>query len=113
MHLFVALAVALLGVGGSSIHFLARPHLLTLLLLSISVWMIEEDRKRPSSWIWWLVPLTVVWTNLHGGFLALIVVLGLATVGTGIEALVQLPWDHSRCRALCQAHAGMRGRDRW
>lgn len=86
VHLFVALGVALLGVGGASIHFLARPHLLTLLLLSISVWMIEEDRKRPSSRIWWLVPLTVVWTNLHGGFLALIVVLGLATAGSAIEA---------------------------
>ncbi|HYV61755.1 MAG TPA: hypothetical protein VE958_03720 [Bryobacteraceae bacterium] len=85
-HLFVAMAVALLGVGGSSIHFLARPHLLTLLLLSISVWMIEEDRQRPSWKIWLLVPLTIVWTNLHGGFLALIVVLGLAAVGTAIEA---------------------------
>jgi len=86
VHLFVALGIALLGVGGASIHFLARPHLLTLLLLSISVWLIEEDRRRPGSRIWWLVPLTVVWTNLHGGFLALIVVLGLATAGSAIEA---------------------------
>jgi len=85
-HLFIALAVALVGVGGSSMHFLARPHLLTLLFLSISVWVIEEDRRRPSARIWWLVPLAVLWTNLHGGFLALIVVLGLATVGTAIEA---------------------------
>jgi hypothetical protein len=86
VHMFVALAVALLGVGGSSMHFLARPHLLTLLLLSISVWMIDEDRRRPSARIWWLVPLTILWTNLHGGFLALIVVLGLAAVGSAIEA---------------------------
>ena len=86
VHLFVALIIALLGVGGSSMHFLARPHLLTLLLLSLSVWMIERDRKRPSSKIWWLVPLTVIWTNLHGGFLALLVVLGLASIGTAIEA---------------------------
>jgi hypothetical protein len=85
-HLFVAMAIALLGVGGSSMHFLARPHLLTLLFLSISVWMIEEDRLRPAARIWWLVPLTVLWTNVHGGFLALIVVLGLTTVGTAIEA---------------------------
>jgi hypothetical protein len=85
-HLFIALVVALLSVGGCSIHFLARPHLMTLLLLSISVWVIEGDRKRPNSRIWWLVPLTVVWTNLHGGFLSLIVVLGLATVGSAIEA---------------------------
>lgn len=85
-HLFVALAVALLGVGGSSMHFLARPHLLTMLLLSVSVWMIEEDRKRPSRRIWWLVPITAIWTNLHGGFLALIAVLGLLVIGSAIEA---------------------------
>jgi hypothetical protein len=86
VHLFVALAIALLGVGGSSMHFLARPHLMTLVLLSISVWAIEEDRKRPSARIWLLVPLTMVWANMHGGFLALIAVLGLAAVGSAIEA---------------------------
>src|SRR5206468_637678 len=86
-HLFLALLIALLGVGGSSMHFLARPHLLTLVLLSLSMALIETDRLRPSSRIWWLVPLTVVWTNLHGGFLALIVVLVLAAVGSAMEAL--------------------------
>ena len=99
-HLFVALIVALLGVGACSIHFLARPHLMTLLLLSISVWAIEEDRKRRTSEnsrrIWWLVPLAVVWTNLHGGFLSLIAVLGLATVGSAIEALFGNEFDSSR-----------------
>ena len=86
-HLFPALLVALLGVGGSSMHFLARPHLMTLVLLSLSMALIEADRVRPSARIWWLVPLTVVWTNLHGGFLALIAVLGLAAAGSAMEAL--------------------------
>jgi hypothetical protein len=85
-HLFIALGVALLAVGSSSIHFLARPHIFTLLLLSISVWMVECDRERPSRRIWWLVPVTVLWTNLHGGFLGLIAVVGLAAVGTAVEA---------------------------
>jgi hypothetical protein len=84
-NLFIAMLVALLGVGGASIHFLARPHVFTLLLISVSVWMIEADRERPSRRIWLLVPLTAVWTNLHGGFLGLIAVLGLTAVGTGIE----------------------------
>jgi type IV secretory pathway VirB2 component (pilin) len=48
--------------------------------------MIEADRKQASRRIWLLVPITVVWTNLHGGFLALIAVLGVATVGIAIEA---------------------------
>jgi hypothetical protein len=86
VHLFVAMVVALVGVGAASIHFLARPHIFTLLLLSISVWMIEADRKQASRRIWLLVPITVVWTNLHGGFLAVIAVLGVASVGIAIES---------------------------
>ena len=80
-HLFIALLVALLGIGASSIHFLARPHLFTLVLLSISMWMIESDLRKPTKWIWLLIPITIVWTNLHGGFLAVVAVLGLTAVG--------------------------------
>ncbi len=91
-HLLCAMAISLLGVGASSIHFLARPHLFTLLFLSLSVWMIEADRKnssvRSARRLWLLVPLAVVWTNLHGGFLALIAVLGLTAVGSAVEAWI-------------------------
>jgi hypothetical protein len=86
VHVFVALAVGLLSVGAASIHFLARPHIFTLLLLSISVWLIELDHEKQSRRIWLLVPLTALWANLHGGFLALIAVLGLCAVGTAVEA---------------------------
>lgn len=93
VHLFVGLIVALLGVGASSMHFLARPHVFTLLLLSVSVWMIEADRRRPSWRVWLLVPVAIVWTNLHGGFLALIAVLGLTAVGAAIEVLLEAPGE--------------------
>jgi type IV secretory pathway VirB2 component (pilin) len=90
VHLLWAMVVALLGVGAASIHFLARPHMFTLLFLSLAVWMIDIDRAESSvksaRRLWLLVPLTLVWTNLHGGFLALIAVLGLAALGTGVEA---------------------------
>ncbi len=82
----IAVLVTLLGVGASANHFLARPHIFTLLLLSIAVWMIQADRRRTSARIWWLVPMTIVWTNLHGGFLSLVAVLGLTAVGTAVEA---------------------------
>jgi hypothetical protein len=94
-HLFVGLIVALTAVGGASIHFLARPHLFTLLLISLSVWMIESDRRNPTSRIWWLMPITVVWTNLHGGFLALIALLGVTTVGFAIETWLGVARWHS------------------
>lgn len=84
-HFFIALVISLLSVGSASIHFLARPHVFTLLLLSLTVWMIEGDREKATRRIWWLVPITIVWTNLHGGFLALIAVLGLTAAGTAVE----------------------------
>src|SRR5205807_2211216 len=64
-HLFIAVIVGLLAIGASSIHYLARPHVFTMVLLSTSVWMIEADMRKQSRWIWLLVPVTIVWTNLH------------------------------------------------
>lgn len=98
VNLFAALLVALLGVGSATMHFLARPHIFTLLLLSVSMWMIETDRddsalkygSAPARRIFWLIPIVMVWTNLHGGFLAIIAVLGLTAAGSAVEAWMEV-----------------------
>lgn len=83
----VALVMTLVAVGACSIHFLARPHLTTLLLVPVTAWMIEADRRKQSGRIWLLVPLMAVWTNLHGGFVAGILLTGATAVGVTIECL--------------------------
>lgn len=83
---FVALAVTLLVIGAGSIHFHARPHVVTLFLLPVGMWLMDADRRQRSRRIWLLVPLTILWTNLHGGFLALIACVGLLVIGTAVEA---------------------------
>ncbi len=90
VHMFVAIGVAMAGVVSSAMHFLARPHVFTLVFLSVSMWMLETDRdgKSASRRLWLLVPLTMVWTNLHGGFLVLVAILGLAAVGSAAEAFL-------------------------
>jgi hypothetical protein len=85
---FAALVTSLLVFGASSIHFLARPHVFTLLGLTVAAWMIDADRREPSRRIWLLVPLTAIWVNLHGGFLGLIACLGLLFAGTALESTV-------------------------
>lgn len=84
-NVFLALLACLLGAGASGIHYLARPHVFTLLLLALSLWLLEADRRRPTRAVWALVPLTAIWTNLHGGFLALPICLSLLAAGAGIE----------------------------
>lgn len=81
-----ALAFGLVAIGASSMHFLARPHLFSLLFLLASLWLLVRDRRTPDRRVWWLVPLTVVWTNLHGAFPVLLLVLALQGVGGSIEA---------------------------
>jgi len=77
----LALGIILLTSGCSAIHYLARPHLFTLVFLAAALWLIDAELVRPTRRIWLLVPLTILWANLHGGFLALIACLGAVVLG--------------------------------
>ncbi len=86
-NIFIALPLALMGFGSATVHLLARPHLVTMVAVAGTAWMIQADLRRPGRWIWLLVPVTALWTNLHGGWLALIAMLGLTAAGTALEVL--------------------------
>ena len=66
--LWIAASVTMAVVSASSVHYLARPHVFSLLGFTLSLWILSEDRRRPTGWLWILVPLVGVWANLHGGF---------------------------------------------
>jgi len=79
---WVALALTLAANSAASIHYLARPHLFSLVLLVAGLWLLDEDRCSPTPWLWTLVPMAGIWANLHGGFaawLATLVVLVLVS----------------------------------
>ena len=86
-NLFLSLGAALLANGSTLVHFLARPHVFTFLLLAASLWLLARDRRSPGAAVWLLVPITAVWVNLHGGFVSLLVCLGLTAAGYGLEWL--------------------------
>jgi hypothetical protein len=87
-NLFLSLAAAVLANGASTVHFLARPHVFSFFLLAVSMWLLARDRRTHDRLIWLLVPITVVWVNLHGAFLALLVCLGLTAAGYGLQWLM-------------------------
>ena len=73
----VAMAFTFLAVASSSIHFLARPHLFTLLFTVVFYAILERAREnRSARLLWWLPVLTVLWTNLHGGWFIGVVLIG-------------------------------------
>ena len=82
---WVALAATLAAASAASVHYLARPHLFSLVLLVAGLWMLDEDRRSPTPWLWTLVPMAGLWANLHGGFAAWLGTLGLLVVVSAVQ----------------------------
>ena len=89
----VSLAITMLAAAASSIHWLARPHLFTLLFLVLFYAALEQVREgRTRLWgVPYLVILpavTVLWTNLHGGFFIGVVVIACYGMGAALEGML-------------------------
>ncbi|HZT29912.1 MAG TPA: hypothetical protein VFA33_08520 [Bryobacteraceae bacterium] len=84
----IAFGVTVLALAASSIHWLARPHLFTLLFAVIFLGILERVAAGERRLLWLLPLLTVVWTNLHGGFFVALLLMVPYAAGefTGIMA---------------------------
>ena len=80
-NVLIAFGVTFLAIASSSIHWLARPHLFTILFLVVFYWLLERVRDGNVRLLWLLPPLTVLWTNLHGGFFVGIALTGAYAAG--------------------------------
>ena len=71
--LFVLCAMA------SSIHFLARPHVVGWLIALVWFWILDTSNKKDAypRRLLWLPALMLLWANLHGGFVLGFVLLGI------------------------------------
>lgn len=81
-----ATAVTLATLVCSKLHWLARPHLFTFLLLVISHHLLETWRRRGGNGIWLMPPLMLLWANLHGGFAVGFVLLAVYLCASVLEA---------------------------
>ncbi len=87
-NVLVAAAVTLTALAASSIHWWARPHVFTWLFAVITLHILETKREGGRDLLWILPPLTIVWTNVHGGFLFGIILVATYAAGELCSALV-------------------------
>ena len=83
-EVLLATLLVLLAARTCTTHWLARPHLYTLLFVVIFAWQLrwfDRDRVQPRQLFARLVPLTALWTNLHGGFLSGLTLIGIHLFG--------------------------------
>lgn len=77
----IAMAVTLNCAFVSSVHWLARPHLVSFLFAALFLAVLERARQGHYRSLWLLPVLTVVWANLHGGFFVGWVLVGAYAAG--------------------------------
>src|ERR1035441_2273829 len=101
--LWIAAGITLAVFSASSMHYLARPHVFSILLYTLSLWALDEDRRRPGPWIWLLVPAAALWASLHGGFVALLATLALAAAVSALERRWGRARRYGALTSLCLA----------
>ncbi len=94
----VTVVFFVLCVIASSIHFLARPHVVAWLIALVWFWILDSSAADTGSFgrLIWLPILMVLWANLHGGFVLGFVLLGIFVLGE-ILTFLKCPDRAQRC----------------
>jgi hypothetical protein len=87
---FLAIGATFLACVCSVLHWLARPHLVTMLFVVILLMMLERVYQGRARWLLATPVLMILWTNLHGGFLAGLIILAAFTAGEALRAVLAM-----------------------
>jgi hypothetical protein len=88
-HVYVAGFALLLGALASSPTWGVRPQMFTFLFASVFLFMLDgyaggDERRR----VWWLVPVTALWANMHAGFAMGLALVALTIAGLFLDSLL-------------------------
>jgi hypothetical protein len=82
-----------------------------LVVLVVAVWRDRSDAESPNRRVWWallgILGLFALWANLHGGFIAGLLLLGLLTVGLAIDHWRGIPGAVPLTRVAALAAIGV------
>jgi hypothetical protein len=84
---YVAAAMTLCGAWATIPVWGVRPQIISLLLTSLWLLILERSERTPTL-LWWTVPLTLLWVNLHAGFAMGLALSALFLAGDWIERML-------------------------
>ena len=88
-HPYVAGFVVLLGAVATMPTWGVRPQMFSMLFASMFVLVMGNYyRKRRTRMIWWLIPLTILWVNIHAGFAMGLALIFLTIASIAVDALL-------------------------
>lgn len=81
---YIAGAMTAWGAVASIPSWGVRPQMLTLLLASVFLLILDRSYRRPKL-LWWTAPLMLLWINLHAGYALGIALLALYLAGSVLD----------------------------
>jgi MFS family permease len=96
--LMISLAVTILAAAASSLHWLARPHVLTFLFLAIWSFLLDRVRCKENVPVWAFGLLMLFWANTHGAFIAGFATWGAYLAGELFDGWKSRQWSGNRLK---------------
>jgi hypothetical protein len=88
-HPYVPGFALILGALTAAPTWGVRPQMFSFLFASIYVAVLGNyARDEKSRWLWWLVPLMIVWVNMHAGFAMGLALISLTIAGLALEGII-------------------------
>ncbi|HJV64140.1 MAG TPA: hypothetical protein VJ550_00255 [Geomonas sp.] len=87
--------VTVAALGAFQIHWLARPHIFSFLLMVIYHYLLESWQRDDFNRLYLLPPMMLVWVNLHGGYLGGFLLLGAYLAGTAAGPFTAPPAERA------------------
>jgi hypothetical protein len=84
----VSFFVTVIAVCASSVHWLARPHLFSMLFAVVLLHLLQTAEEGNKKALYFAPLLLAVWTNIHGGFVAGLLILICHALGLTLSQLL-------------------------
>src|SRR5258705_1435690 len=89
-HPYVAGFALLIGAAATIPTWGVRPQMFSILFASLFLAILDRFcRSERTDLIWWLIPLMVLWVNMHAGFAVGLALILLVIVGLAIDARIR------------------------
>ena len=84
-NIIIAVFIVILVLTASKIHWLARPHIFSLLLMVIWYYFLDTYHYDNRNYLYLLPPMMLLWVNLHGGFIVGFLLIGIYLFGNIVK----------------------------
>jgi len=101
----VAFTLTIFAAVTGVVHWLARPHVISIVLMAVWYAAVEDFRRNRSRWIYFLPFLIALWANLHGAFVATFPVLVIYAAGELVEFASRGEWRPAKWRLVLRTYA--------